>query len=349
MTPLRVAGLVVCLWAGAAGANRSLAQVVTPQVSNTSQALIGLHVVNDRVVWASGAGGSFLRTTDGGAHWNIGVVPGAEMVQFRDVHALDSLTAWLLSIPSGDSARIYHTSDGGAHWTLQFRNQDPAAFYDCFAFWDDRHAIAISDAVHGRIPILLTDDGGAHWTLAPESSRPAADSGEGSPAASGTCVVAQQPGLAWIGTIGGRQGARVLRSSDRGRTWQSTVAPIGTRSLGAGISSLMFRDALHGFAGGSEDSTRVPTGRLAATNDGGQTWQLTGEPTFRGGIYGLAMVPGSPLMLVAAGPGGASISTDDGRTWRPLDSNNLWTVEFANARTGWMVGPRGRIVRVDLR
>jgi hypothetical protein len=169
----------------AAAPAQSPAQVVTPQISNTAQALIGLHAVNDRVVWAGGAGGTFLRTTDGGEHWRAGVVPGAEMVQFRDVHALDSLTAWLLSIPAEDSARIYHTTDGGEHWTLQFRNQDPAAFYDCFAFWDDRRAIAISDAVRGRIPILLTDDGGDHWTLLPLVSQPAADSGRDLPPPAG--------------------------------------------------------------------------------------------------------------------------------------------------------------------
>ena len=149
------------------------------------------------------------------------------------------LTAWLLSIPSGDSARIYRTSDGGEHWTLQFQNHDPAAFYDCFAFWDRKRAIAISDAVGGRLPILLTHDGGNHWTLRPVTAQPAADSGEGSPAASGTCVVAKRPGFAWIGTIGGKQGARVLRTSNGGRSWQSSVSPIGHHAPGAGIFTLV--------------------------------------------------------------------------------------------------------------
>ena len=111
----------------------------------------------------------------------------------------------------------------------------------------------------------------------------------------------------------------------------------------------MFRDALHGFAAGSDDSTKVPTGRVAATSDGGRTWRLIGEPAFKGTVYGMALVPGRPLMLVATGPGGAGVSMDNARTWQPLDSNNFWTVEFSSSRTGWMVGPRGRIARVDLR
>ena len=332
----------------AAAPKQPLAQTVTPQVSNTTQSLIGLHPVNDRVVWASGGGGTFLRTTDGGVHWRAGVVPGAEGVQFRDVQAVDSLTAWLLSIPSGDSARIYRTTDGGEHWTLQFQNHEPAAFYDCFAFWDSRRAIAISDAVRGRIPILLTDDGGDHWTLLPDVAAPPADSGEGSPAASGTCVVAKRPGYAWIGTIGGKQGARVLRTADGGRSWQSAITPIGHRAPGAGIFTLVFRDRLRGVAAGSEDSTKVPTGRVAGTTDGGRTWRLLGEPAFRGTVYGLATVPGRPRTLIATGPGGSSISRDGGGSWAPLDAANHWAVAFASSKTGWMVGPRGRIAKIRL-
>ncbi len=347
MNLTRAAGISCCLAAVSAGS--SAAQVLTPQTSNTTEALIGLHPVSDRVVWASGSGGTFLRTTDGGAHWTAGTVPGAEAVQFRDVHALDSLTAWLLSIPSGDSARIYHTTDGGAHWTLQFQNHDPAAFYDCFAFWDTRHAIAISDAVRGHIPILLTEDGGEHWSLLPNAPGTAADSGEGSPAASGTCVVAKGAGHAWLGTTGGKQGARVLRSIDGGRTWQAAHTPIGTGTTGAGIFSLVFRDQLHGFAAGSEDSTRVPTQRLAAPAAGGPPGKHIAEPSINGTIYGMALVPGRPLLLVATGPGGASISMDNAHSWRPLDSGNFWTVEFATSHTGWMIGPRGRIARIDLR
>ena len=240
----------------AAVPKQSPAQVVTPQVSNTSQALIGLHAVNDRVVWAGGAGGTFLRTTDGG---------------------------------------------------------------------------------------------GNHCALLPTVAQPAADSGEGAPAASGTCVVAKRPGNPWIGTIGGKPGARVLRTADRGRSWQSTVTPIGHRAPGSGIFTLVFRDKLRGFAAGSQDSTQVPTGRIARTIDGGRTWRLARDPAFKGTVYGLTTVPGRPRTLLATGPGGASISPDDGRSWKPLDAGNYWTIAFASATTGWMVGSRGRIAKVRLR
>ena len=107
---------------------------LTPQNSGTTQGLIGVSPVNSRVVWASGRGGTFAVTVDGGQTWRSGVVPGAETLQFRDVQGVNDPVAYLLSIGNGTDSRIYKTTDGGATWTMQFQNQNPDAFYDCFAF-----------------------------------------------------------------------------------------------------------------------------------------------------------------------------------------------------------------------
>ena len=40
-----------------------------PQKSNTDANLYGLSIVNGNVVWVSGTGGRFVRTTDGGETW----------------------------------------------------------------------------------------------------------------------------------------------------------------------------------------------------------------------------------------------------------------------------------------
>ena len=42
---------------------------LTAQDSGTTQGLIAVSPVNSRVVWASGRGGTFVLTTDGGKHW----------------------------------------------------------------------------------------------------------------------------------------------------------------------------------------------------------------------------------------------------------------------------------------
>ena len=126
----------------------------TPQTSGTNALLIAVSPVNDRVVWVSGSQGTYVRTTDGGTTWKAGRVPGADSLQFRDVHAFDANNAYLLSIGNGNQSRIYKTSDAGANWTLQFTNPDSAGFYDCMDFWDAKRGIVIGDALGADIAIL---------------------------------------------------------------------------------------------------------------------------------------------------------------------------------------------------
>ena len=63
---------------------------LTPQVSGTTNRLQAVSPVNDQVVWASGTGGTYARTTDGGATWVSAQVPGAELLQFRDVEGVSA-------------------------------------------------------------------------------------------------------------------------------------------------------------------------------------------------------------------------------------------------------------------
>lgn len=326
------------------------APTVTTQASGTTQRLQAVSPVTDQIVWASGTGGTYVKTTDGGDHWRAGVVPGADSLEFRDVAAMDSMNAWLLAAGPGPASRIYRTNDGGATWAQQFVNTDSAAFFDCFAFWDASHGIAVSDGVRGHFPILVTDDGGTHWTLRPTGESPAADSGEGAFAASGTCIVTGPGGRAWIGTgASPTGGGRVVATTDFGKTWASQQTPIQHGTTTTGIGSLAYRDATHAFAGGGDINPRAPqTVRVARTDDGGKTWVPITPPGFAGGVYGLAAVPGTEG-LVAVGPGGAAYSPDGRTVWLPLDSVSYWSAGFASAHAGWMVGPKGRIARIQVR
>src|SRR6185436_4739372 len=115
----------------------------SPQRSGTTARFRGVSAVTEKVAWASGNGGTFARTTDGGATWYSAVVPGASELDFRDVQAVDERIAYLLSIGPGEQSRIYKTTDSGQGWTLQYSNHNPKAFFDAFAFWDARSGIAM--------------------------------------------------------------------------------------------------------------------------------------------------------------------------------------------------------------
>ena len=317
----------------------------TTQVSGTSALLIAVSTVNDSIAWASGAGGTWIRTTNGGATWTTGRVPGADSLQFRDVHALDARTAWLLSIGNGAASRIYRTTDGGANWTRQFTNPDAKGFYDCMSFWDARRGIVIGDAIDDGMAVLLTSDGGEHWTRVPPASLPRADAGEGSFAASGTCLATGPQGRAWI-VMNTPARSRLIRTADFGRTWAVETLPITTHE-GSGAQSVMFRDAKHGVVIGGGYGAKAGDTLVAITDDGGDTWRPRSAPAFKVGTWGGSFVPGARTpIVVAVGPNGSAWSADLGGSWVPLDSANYWAVGFSTGRTGWAVGTQGRVTRL---
>lgn len=321
-----------------------VAAVPFVQQSGTSALLIGIHVVSEQVVWAAGARGTVTRSTDGGATWTAGKVPGADSLQFRDVHALDARTAWVLSIGNGPQSRIYHTRDAGATWQSQFVNADSAAFYDCMDFWDARRGIVIGDATGRSMAVLLTTDGGATWRRVDPSTLPDAQPSEGSFAASGTCVETGAAGRAWI-VMSTPTRARLLRTADYGRTWALETLPITTHE-GSGPQSVIFRDAMHGMVLGGGYASKPGDTLIAVTSDGGATWTPRPAPPFKVGSWGGTWVPGAQRPTVfAVGPSGAAVSTDEGRTWTVLDTLNYWTVGASSPTSVWAAGTQGRVTR----
>jgi photosystem II stability/assembly factor-like uncharacterized protein len=331
------------------------APLLSPSGSGTDRLLQAVSPVSAEVIWVSGHGGRWGRSLDGGATWESGVVPGQDSLQFRDVHAVHADTALLLSAGPGELSRIYRTVDGGGNWAEVWRNRDPDAFYDCLDLWAPeaagapRRGVAFSDAVDGRFGILVSEDGGATWALLPEGAIPAAQEGEGGFAASGTCVLNHGPRHGWIGT-GAAPSPRVLRTRDGGRSWEAAPTPLPGGDF-SGITSLAFRDSLTGWAFGG--NLGEPGGRsvnVARTTDGGATWTATTPSRMAGALYGGVVVPGTdPPVLVTVGPAGADLSLDGGGSWTALDSVPYWGLGFASAEAGWLVGPGGRITRVDLR
>src|SRR4051794_3943436 len=97
-----------------------LANLLTPfprwttQTSGVTARLRGVSAVSEQVAWASGSNSTVLRTIDGGATWNSLTVT-TEKLDFRDIDAIDENTAYILSIGTGETSRIYKTTDAGAH------------------------------------------------------------------------------------------------------------------------------------------------------------------------------------------------------------------------------------------
>ncbi len=309
------------------------------QPSGVTTCLRGVSAVNDRVAWASGAGGTILRTVDGGQIWQRLTIPGTSALDFRDIDAIDEHTAYVLSIGPGEASRIYRTTDAGVTWQLQFTNQDPQAFYDAVTFRSPTQGLAISDSVNGHFVVRTTDNGGASWALIPSEKLPRALPDEGAFAASGSNIAAFRGRHLWIGTGAGR----VLRSGDGGRSWKVAVTGLAA-SPTAGIFSIAFRDRQHGIVvGGDYKRESVAQDNAAVTSDGGKTWQLvSGLGGFRSAVAWLEV-----RTIIAVGPSGTDLSLDDGRTWRSFSSEGFHAFSHApGARAAWAVGEGGKVARL---
>jgi photosystem II stability/assembly factor-like uncharacterized protein len=269
--------------------------------SRTNENLRGVSTVSEKIAWASGTNGTYLRTTDGRI-WIPEQVPGAETLDFRAVVAFSADEAFLMSAGPGDQSRIYHTADSGRHWSIQFTNTNPKGFFDSIVFWDRTHGVVLGDPIPdeaGNLKFeLLTTEDGETWTLIPAAQLPPALEGEGAFAASNSCLAilpslqssesgtsaprrpsenerssASDPNI-WFAT--GGKAARVFHSTDRGHSWQVFDTPIVHGTDSDGIFSIAFRDANHGVIAGGDYKHPDRDGLdLAFTNNGGRTWTLS--------------------------------------------------------------------------
>lgn len=333
----------------------------------------GLSAVNAEVAWASGTHGTVIRTVDGGKTWDVRQVAGAEDQDFRGIRAFDAKNAVIMSTGNAEKglATIYRTVDGGKTWALAFAPKTTGVFFDSIAFWDRKRGVVLSDPVDGHFVLFRTADGGATWTQIPPEKFPPALKGEGSFAASNSCIAVQGEKNIWFVT-GGASVARVLRSGDAGETWEVAETPVRPPNASSGLFSVAFRDAKYGVAVGGDYANPVmsPRPTIISTRDGGQMWTAMrgpGEPSslfyWWAAMHGpveprrlffssIALIPpkrtengGTPGMWVV-GPVGAFMKPV-GKPWASEGAQNFNDVALAGQKTAWAVGPKGFVAQLQ--
>lgn len=332
-----VCGILAWSCAGAsAGAQWSFAP------SGTTAEFRGLSVVSDRVVWASGARGTFARTEDGGVTWRTDTVPGATHLDFRSIHATDAQTAFVASAGEAEKglAAIYVTRDAGRRWQRVYSTDTKGVFFDAIAFWDEQRGIALSDPVDSAFFLLETRDGGVTWSRIPAANMPRVLPGEAAFAASGGSLDLGGDGHIRIGTGGGGRG-RVMLSRDYGRSWRVVDTPVHAAGGAAGIFGLDFIDGGGSIAvGGDYTKPNLAAISVGLSRDGGQTWRPAREPA--PAYLSSVSYEREGSAIVAVGLAGTFVSRDGGDSWRQTSSVPLNTV-VATSKGWFAVGPGGRI------
>jgi len=299
-----------------------------------SPRLQSLSIADNGNIWASGTKGLVVMSTDNGKTWQQKAVPGSKDLQFRDIWAQDD-TVYLLAAGEGEKSRLYKTSDNGLHWDLQYTMNNPKGFINCFDFWSKEHGIVFGDSIDDKVFMLETKNGGDSWHQM--SSVPLAqDGGEGGFSASGSCVRISEENEVWVST-GATKNARLLRSSDYGKTWNSTPLPYPDGST-AGIFSAI-PDSQWTFGGRMENP--VITGYHLEQ----QQWKATQNIGLKGAIYGSDSFGDN---VIVVNPDGASLSKDNGKSWQRISKHSFWVVEFDRNGTAWLAGPQGRINSINV-
>jgi len=309
--------------------------------SPVSQSIRGISVVNEQIVWMSGAEGTVLKTIDGGNNWQLLPAPDGEKLDFRSLYAFSKDEAIIAS--AGFPARIYRTENSGGVWKPVYEKLDSAAFINSIYFKNKKEGIAFGDVIDDRHLILLTKDGGKSWNLQDSSFLPTPLKIEHGFAASGSCITMNMKGEYVIG-LGGEQSRVFIGSA--GEKWHPYQTKMQSGKPTSGIYALASGGGQLMAVGGDYtliDSAHYPT----FSEDGGKTWKHT-----EGKVHGYRSTVDfvdKQNVWVCGGTNGLDYSMDRGINWiyHPLPGVEVNSVEFdEQSSTGWLTGAKGEIYKI---
>jgi hypothetical protein len=346
---MQILRLILLLTFSTFAAAQSSTPANTPwqmQESGTTAGLRGIDSVDGTVAWASGTGGTVLRTIDGGAHWTKCAVPDAATdgatLDFRGVQAWDATTAIVMASGPGEKSRLYKTTDGCKKWNDNLRNDDPNGFFDVmqfvhsdfgFAIAGPKTGVLIGDPVKGQFKtnaMML----GYGWFLDTDGCK--SEAGEAAFAASNSSAFEFGNRRYILGT-GGRPGAAIhisalLYSSDGGGPCKRIAVPMAGGTDSSGVFSVFFKSLENGIiVGGDYTKPNESKGTAAWSNDSGRSWTASTTPPH--GFRFAVQWSDALKVWITVGTNGSDISRNDGKTWQPLDDGN-WNAALAALRCG---------------
>ncbi|WP_375579063.1 hypothetical protein ABWH96_18915 [Marivirga tractuosa] len=336
--------MIVVIFLIASCGNKKVTPKVTELKTNTDALIIGLQSFNDSIVWASGTYSTLLKSTNAGEDWKVFTYPEIDSLQFRDVHPISDKEAIVLSAGEGELSQIFYFHEESG-WRKVFQMENEKGFIDAVQFWENGQGLVYGDAIDSLAYILKTADFGRSWTRIPTA--PKANEGEGGFASSGSNILTDADGKAWIAT-GANGSARVFYTSDYGRSWEVKSTPMMTGEF-AGLTAIKKSNDKLWITGGDLAITDQQLENVYYSEDNGRSWKTLPSHQTQGSFYGLAVTNylENEFVLVCE-PKGAEIWLGDQEKWQILSEEDIWTATFIDSRTALMAGRNGKMFKVEL-
>ena len=295
----------------------------TEQISGITSALWSVSAVDNNVVWICGGGGKVLRTTNGGANWDITTSPNSSLNLYSIWAVNDSVA---LVAGSGNAAIVYKTVNSGNNWSqVYYQYGGYINAISGYSLSTDDTLFMCGDPLGNRWQLWKSTNMGTSWDstglFLPVSG---SEAGYWN---SLYCLRGKYNEIKiWFGT----NNTRIYKYS-YGQNWTSQPTTGSTS-----IFRILFADSQGGVAGGES--------RLLFTSNGGQNWILSGNIPGSGWIIGLARIDG--LNMFYARNNSIYRTTNGGINWVLLTSQAGNYYHMIKARTGnniWAVRDNGGI------
>ncbi|MCW8811479.1 MAG: YCF48-related protein [Ignavibacteriaceae bacterium] len=289
--------------------------------SGTSADLFSIHVTKDSVAYATGSGGTILKSTDGGLTWST--LNSNVVSNLFDVFALDQLNV----IAVGDGSTIIRTTDGGNSWNLVASGVTETLYSVSFS---GTYGICGGEL----LTILYSTNSGESWHISQTGSLNAFYS---------TSMLSPQ-----IGFVAGElldvpfNKPFFGKTTDSGMNWEFTAFFLNNNEGTA--HGIDFTDEQTGYICSAVWNGQ---GAISKTTNGGANWTTTLFDHFLWSID--FPISGASQIGYSVGDQGIIFKTSDaGLTWQPQQSGTsqrLNKIYFIDLDFGFAVGENGLILR----
>ncbi len=305
----------------------------------------GLSVVSNKIVWASGSGGSVGKSVDGGKSFKWITVKGYEKRDFRDIEAYNHKTAIIMAV--AEPALILKTIDGGENWYKVFEDSTKDMFLDAM-HTVGKNIHVLGDPINGKAFFAMSKDLGETWET-DKLNGISLNEGEAFFASSGTNLQISTSNISFKkGTfmVTGGKVSRLLNARDQRDQYPLPLLQ-GKESTGAN-SIAISPSGKHAFiVGGDFANDTIRTGNsIAVQIEPSIKLKQPTNPPFG---YRSCVIYLSNNVLVACGTSGVDLSKDGGMNWENISSQSFHVVQKAkNGKAVFLAGGGGRIAKLNL-